>query len=70
MRTLIAAAALLVASTGIAVAASCSQNQLTGKWQLASAAGNACTIKIAKEGTFTGRCTGPFWPARGGWYPQ
>ena len=66
MRTLAIAAALLAASAGAAAAAPCNQSQLVGKWQLSSAAGNSCTIRIAVNGTFKGRCVGPFWPARGG----
>lgn len=66
MRTVLTAAVLLAASAGIAAAAPCNQGQLTGKWQLASSHGNSCTIRIAANGTFSGRCVGPFWPRRGG----
>jgi hypothetical protein len=67
VRTLILiTAALLAASASTAAAAPCNQGQLVGKWQLSSSHGNSCAITIATNGTFKGRCVGPFWPPRGG----
>src|SRR5687768_14887171 len=66
MRTVLIAVALLATSATAATAAPCNQGQLTGKWQLSSSHGNSCTIRIAADATFKGRCVGPFWPRRGG----
>ncbi len=66
MKMVITIAALLAASASTAAAAPCSQGQLAGRWLLSSAAGNSCDLRVADDGAFTGRCTGPTWQRRGG----